>query len=523
MGDVGSASASSESPVKAPVNSINFGAGSPSGDLAPALSAEDHAHEAVAAEQLKESWGLNLPEPAPPALADAPLPPLAKTAVPTQGETDASKEPVSTFSLHVSDVSYRLAVAEVLAGRAPDPARIRQEEFYNAFDYGDPAPTLGEKVACRIEQSAHPYLQQRNLVRVALKVPAAGRGAGQPLQLTLLLDTSGSMEREDRAGAVRRGLEVLASLLGAEDRVNVVGFARESRLIAEQVAGDQLAGLLDTLKELPAEGGTDLEAALKLAGEVALRHFEEAAQNRIILITDGAANLGNARPEELATMVQALRQKRIALDACGVGVDELNDDVLEALTRKSDGRYYLLNSPDTADAAFARQVAGALRPAAEDVKVQVRFNPSRVKSYRLIGFEKHRLAEEDFRNDAVDAAELAADEAAVAMYEIEALPEGQGELGELYVRFRDASNGNMVERAWTLPYDARAEAFDRASPAMLLAGLAAVAADKLKGGAGAADLEEFTDELNRLRSHFADDPRVQEFVTFFERLSDLNP
>src|SRR6185436_10938400 len=121
---------------------------------------------------------------------------------------------------------------------------------------------------------------------------------------------------------------------------------------------------------------------------------------------------------------------------------------LEALTRKGDGRYAVLNSPEEADAQFARQLAGAFRPAAKDVKVQVRFNPARVARYRLIGFEKHRLKTEDFRNDAVDAAELAAEEAAVALYQVEVLPEGEGELGEVSVRFLDTGSGQRVERAW---------------------------------------------------------------------------
>src|SRR6185436_14532544 len=151
---------------------------------------------------------------------------------------------------------------------------------------------------------------------------------------------------------------------------------------------------------------------------------------------------------------------------------------LEALTRKGDGRYAVLNSPEEADANFARQLAGAFRPAAKDVKVQVHFNPARVARYRLIGFEKHRLKTEDFRNDRVDAAELAAEEAAVAVYQVEPLPQGEGELGEVSVRFRDAANGTMVERSWTMIYDAHAPAFDRASPSLQLAGAAALVAEK---------------------------------------------
>ena len=333
-------------------------------------------------------------------------------------EVASAEQPVSTFSLHVSDASFRLARATLARGEFPDPAAVRPEEFYNAFDYGDPAPVAGEPVAARVEQAAHPFLQQRNLLRVALRVPAAGRASGQPLRLTLLLDTSGSMEREDRVATVRAALEQLATLLGPADRVTLVGFARTPRLLADRVPGDQAATLAKLAADTPPEGGTNLDAALRLASELALAQLDPAAQNRVVLLTDGAANLGDADPVALAARVVQLRQKGVAFDACGVGSNGLDDGVLESLTRQGDGRYLLLENAAEAGPAFARQLAGAFRPAAQNVKVQVRFNPSRVPRYRLVGFEQHRLREEDFRNDKVDAAELAAAEAAVALYQV---------------------------------------------------------------------------------------------------------
>ena len=451
--------------------------------------------------------------------AQRPLPPP-----PSIAETNAAKEPVSTFSLHVSDVSFRLAQAALARGEAPDPDRIRPEEFYNAFNYGDPAPATGEKITCRIEQAIHPVLQQRNLVRIAMKVAATGRGAGTPLRLTVLLDTSGSMEREDRAATVRRAMEVLVSLLGPNDRITLIGFARQPRLLADQLPGDQASQMLDLIARTPAEGGTNIEEALKLGGELARRHRTPQAQNRIVLLTDGAANLGNAIPAQLAAQVEALRQQGIAFDACGVGLDGLDDAMLEALTRQGDGRYYVLDTPEAADAGFARQLAGAFRPAAENVKVQVRFNPARVGNYRLIGFEQHRLREEDFRNDKVDAAELAAEEAAVALYQIEVLPQGDGELGEVFVRFRDPATGTMVERSWTMPYDPSVRPFDRATPTMQLAGTAALLAEKLRGGALAEQikLSDFVPVMTALRSHYRQEARVQELAAMFEQMRRLH-
>lgn len=435
-------------------------------------------------------------------------------------ETSAKAEPVSTFSLHVSDVSFRLlqaALAAVERGEEPTLPKVRAEEIYNAFDYGDPVPTEREKVAARIEQAAHPVLQQRNLLRIALRVAATGRAANEPLRLTVLLDTSGSMEREDRRAAVRRAMAELVALLGPNDRITLIGFARQPRLLAQNVPGNQAGELVRLAGSAPPDGGTNLEAALTLARELALRHHDASAQNRIVLLTDGAANLGDAEPARLTALVEELRQRGVAFDACGVGLEGIGDTVLEALTRKGDGRYYLLDRPEAADADFARKLAGAFRPAAENVKVQVRFNPARVGAYRLVGFDQHRLQEQDFRNDAVDAAELSAEEAAVAMYQVEPLPQGSGELGEVFVRFRDPATGAMVERSWTIPYEPRAAAWDRATPAMQLAAVATMLAEKMTDSpvSGQVSLRELAPVVNQLRGHFPNQRRVEELVTMF--------
>ena len=462
--------------------------------------------------------------PAAPALGDVPLAGRLfrsdsdkDRSLSFQAEIKTAKQPFSTFSLHVSDVSFQLAKDALAKGTMPDPDRIRAEEFYNAFDYNDPSPGPGEEVACRIEQCAHPFVQQRDLVRIALKVAAAGRAAGQPLRLTILLDTSGSMEREDRAASVRRALGTLASLLGPNDRVTLIGFARTPRLLAEQVPGDQANKLVEIAARTPSEGGTNLEQALALASELALKQRLPAAQNRIVLLTDGAANLGNADPTRLARQIEKTRQLGISFDACGVGANGLNDEMLEALTRKGDGRYYFLNRPEDADAGFARQLAGALRPAAENVKVQVVFNPARVGQYRLIGFEKHLLKKEDFRNDKVQAAELAAEEAGVALYQVETLPEGEGELGEVFVRFRDPATGLMVERSWTMPYDAKAPAFDKAAPSMQLATTAALLAEKLRGDSR-VDLNAMSPVITNLRGRYPHQAKVGEIIRMFEKM-----
>jgi Ca-activated chloride channel family protein len=205
------------------------------------------------------------------------------------------------------------------------------------------------------------------------------------------------------------------------------------------------------------------------------------AQNRIILLTDGAVNLGDANPQRLSRMIAGIRDAGIAFDAAGISAEGLNDEILEALTRKGDGRYYLLDSLESADSGFARQIAGALRPSAKNVKVQIEFNPRRIGRYKLLGFEKHRLSQQDFRNDAVDAAEMAAAEAGVAVYQFEAKPDGQGDVGTVSVRFRDLSTGQMIEHRWHIPYEPDAPRLDQAAPSLRIAASAALLAAKLRG------------------------------------------
>ncbi|MCW1886952.1 von Willebrand factor type A domain-containing protein [Luteolibacter flavescens] len=441
-------------------------------------------------------------------------------AVELKAETQTSAEPFSTFSLHVSDASFKMAKAALERGDVPAPDGIRPEEFYNGFDYGDPAPANGEPVVCAVEQSAHPALPQRNLMRIGVKTGSQGRGGSTPLNLTLLLDSSGSMEREDRNAGLANAVRELSGLLKEGDTVSVIGFARQPRLLVDRLPGNRAQELNGIFAQTPSEGGTNLEEGLKLGEELAMRQFNPAAQNRIVLFTDGAANLGDAKPETLQAKVEQMRQNGIAFDAAGFGADGLNDKLLERLTRNGNGRYYIVDSAEEADASFAKQLAGAFRPAAENVKVQVRFNPARVAKYKLIGFEEHRLEKEDFRNDAVDAAEMAAEEAGNALYQIETLPRGEGEVGEVSVRFRDVASGQMVERTWTIPYDAQAPAFDQASPSIQLAGLSALAAEKLRRAplADAVDFQQLAPVMAKVKARYAGSKPVADLESMIGHL-----
>jgi Mg-chelatase subunit ChlD len=378
----------------------------------------------------------------------------------------------STFSLNVSDVSFKLAAASLEKGQMPDPAGIRSEEFINAFDYRDPEPAAGGPIAFAWERARYPYAQNRDLVRFSLKTAALGRQPGRPLNLVLLLDNSGSMERADRVRIIHEALRVLAAQLGPQDTLSIVLFARTPRLWVDGVPGTQAAKVAEEVRGITPQGGTNLEEAMNLAYQTALRHYLPAGVNRVVLLTDGAANLGDVDPDTLKKKVETHRQQGIALDCFGIGWEGYNDDLLEVLTRNADGRYGFINTPEEAATEFAGQLAGALHVAASDVKVQVEFNPDRVTAYRQVGYAKHQLTKEQFRDNTVNAAQIGAAESGTALYVVEINPGGEGVLATVRVRYKVPGTTEYREMAWPVPYTGNAPALEQSTPAMRLAGTA---------------------------------------------------
>lgn len=438
-------------------------------------------------------------------------------------EVATAENPFSTFSLNVADVSFRLAAASLDAGQLPAPGGVRIEEFINAFDYHDPAPPPGAPLAFHWDRVRHPFAHNRELVRLSVQTAARGREPGRALNLVLVLDRSGSMERADRVATCRAMLRVLAAHLQPADRLSVITFARTARLFAESVPGNHAGPVLEAVAALTPEGGTHLEEALRLGYQVAARHFLPGGVNRVIMITDGAANLGEVLPESLTQLVEENRRRGVALDAFGVGWEDYNDELLEALTRHGDGRYGFFNSPEEAATGFAAPLAGALQVAAANVKVQIEFNPTRVTRWRQLGYARHQLTAEQFRDNTVDAAELGATETGTALYALEVQPAGQGPLGVFRVRYRDPATDRYHELAWTLAYLGPAPEIAAARPAMRLAVVAALFGEWLAQSPFAGDVtpERLLPLLADVPEVFAPDPRPSQLVVMLEQAQAL--
>jgi Mg-chelatase subunit ChlD len=415
-----------------------------------------------------------------------------KPAVPPpvpQPEVQTRDNAFSTFSLNVSDVSFKLAAASLQKGQLPEPSTVRTEESINAFDYRDSDPAPGAPIGFAWERAGYPFAHNRDLLRFSVKTASEGRQDGRPLNLVLLLDKSGSMERADRVAIIREALRVLAAQLKAQDILSVVVFARTARLWADGVSGSRAGAVAAELEGLTPEGGTNLEEAMKLAYETALRHYLANGENRVVVLTDGAANLGDVEPEALKKKVEANRAQGIALDCFGVGWEDYNDTMLEALSRSGGGRYGFVNTPEEAATEFAGQLAGALRVAASDVKVQVEFNTNRVISWRQIGYAKDQLTQQQFRDNTVKAAQIGVAESGNALYTVELNAAGEGPICTVYVRYRAPGTADYFERAWEVPYTGVGATLDKASPAMRLAATASAFSEWLAGSPFAGDVK----------------------------------
>ena len=452
---------------------------------------------------------------------------LPKPAIPPptpQPEMLTRENAFSTFSMNVSDVSFKLAAASLEKGQMPEPASIRSEEFINAFDYRDPEAAPGVPVAFNYERALYPFAHNRELLRFSLKTAAAGRQTGRPLNIVLLLDNSGSMERADRVRIIQEGLRVLAGQLQAQDTFSIVTFARTPRLRVDGIPGNQAAAAVDEVGKFTPEGGTDLGDALDVAYETALHHYLPNGDNRVVLLTDGAANLGDVDSNSLKQKVETHRKQGIALDCFGIGWEGYNDDLLEVLTRDGDGRYGFINTPEEASTEFVSQIAGALHVAAADVKVQVEFNPDRVISYRQIGYAKHQLTKEQFRDNTVAAGQIAAQEAGNALYTIEVNPQGQGSIGTVRVRYKVPDTGEIREQSWDVPYTGGAVSMEQASPAMRLATTASAFSEWLATSPFAEEVttDQLLNYLNGVPQVYGADTRPQKLEWMIRQAKSIS-
>ena len=331
----------------------------------------------------------------------------------------AETEPVSTFSADVDTASYSLARQSLDSGRLPPPQSVRLEEMVNYFDYNYEVPrSKREPFKPTVAVAPSPWNAETKLVHIGIKgydVPARKR---PPMNLVFLVDVSGSMNNPAKLGLLKQSFRELVGELDREDRVSIVTYASGVDTPLIPTRGDRRSDILRVVDSLNAAGSTSGEAGLQTAYRVAEQSFIKNGTNRVILATDGDFNVGISSPDELKRYIEDKRDTGVYLSVLGFGRGNLQDDIMQALAQNGNGIAAYVDSRREARKLFVEDLGKSLVPIADDVKIQVEFNPARVREYRLLGYETRGLKREDFNNDRVDAGDIGAGHTVTAMYEI---------------------------------------------------------------------------------------------------------
>ncbi len=330
-----------------------------------------------------------------------------------------AQEPVSTFSVDVDTAAYANVRRFLNDGQSPPRDAVRVEELINYFDYGYAKPTDAQvPFKPFVAVTPSPWSADRQIVHIGLQGYDIPRAQEPPLNLVFLIDTSGSMSDENKLPLARKALNLLVDQLRPQDRVSMVAYAGSAGAVLAPTSGREKLKMRCALGALESGGSTAGGQGLALAYDLAVQNFDAKAVNRVILMTDGDFNVGVADPSKLTDFVAAKRKTGVYLSVYGLGEGNYNDTLMQALAQNGNGTAGYIDTLNEARKSFRDDFSGSLFPIADDVKIQVEFNPKTVSEYRLIGYETRLLNREDFNNDQVDAGEVGSGASVTALYEV---------------------------------------------------------------------------------------------------------
>ncbi|VVP29763.1 hypothetical protein PS858_04259 [Pseudomonas fluorescens] len=407
-----------------------------------------------------------------------------------------TEAPVSTFSADVDTGAYANVRRLLNQGRLPPEGAVRLEEMVNYFPYDYALPTDGSPFGVTTELAPSPWNPHTRLLRIGIKASDRAVAELAPANLVFLVDVSGSMDRREGLPLVKSTLKLLVDQLREQDRVSLVVYAGDSRVVLEPTSGREKAKIRTAIDQLTAGGSTAGASGIELAYQMAQQAFIPKGINRILLATDGDFNVGISDFDSLKQMAVDKRKTGVSLTTLGFGVDNYNEHLMEQLADAGDGNYAYIDNLREARKVLVDQLGSTLAVVAKNVKLQVEFNPAQVSEYRLLGYENRALKREDFSNDKVDAGEIGAGHTVTALYEI--VPKGEkgwleplryggvestasgksGELAMLRVRYQPPEGGNsrLIER----PIAAGSEG--KASDDLRFAAAVAAFSQQLKDG-----------------------------------------
>lgn len=331
---------------------------------------------------------------------------------------DAIRNPLSTFSIDVDAASYSNMRRFINNGQRPPKDAVRIEEMVNYFDYDYTQPNDEHPFNIITEISTAPWNAQHKLVHIGLqgkKIPTENLPASN---LVFLIDVSGSMDQPNKLPLLKSSFKMLVNELRQQDHVAIVVYAGAAGLVLEPTSGAEKKKIIEALDNLEAGGSTAGGAGINLAYAVAKEHFKAGGNNRVILATDGDFNVGESSNGGMERLIEEKRKEGVFLTVLGFGMGNYKDSKMEILSDKGNGNYAYIDNITEAQKVLVNEFGGTLFTIAKDVKLQIEFNPTKVKAYRLIGYENRMLKSEDFNNDKKDAGELGSGHTVTALYEI---------------------------------------------------------------------------------------------------------
>ncbi len=360
---------------------------------------------------------------------------------------DTEDDVFSTFGMDVDTASYAVTRRYLRDGYLPPPEAVRVEEFVNAFDYEYTPPT-DDTFAIHLEGAPSKFGEGKRLqlLRIGIQgyvVPDADR---KDAKLTFVIDVSGSMSLKTRLELVKKALRLLVDELRDGDEIGIVIYGTNARVLLPHTRNVNREHILAAIDSLRPEGATNAVAGLRLGYELAFQNFSPDYINRVILCSDGVANIGITGAEGILTEIENYVEHGIYLTTVGFGMGNYNDILMEQLANNGNGSYAYVDTLDEARRIFVENLTGTLQVIAKDAKVQVEFNPETVSRFRLIGYENRRLDDEDFRDDDVDAGEIGSGHSVTALYEIKLLSDGvTGKLATVSIRHEDPDTTIVTE------------------------------------------------------------------------------
>jgi Ca-activated chloride channel family protein len=437
---------------------------------------------------------------------------------------DVREDHLSTFALDVDTASYTLARRYVTDGNLPPAEAIRVEEFVNYFRQDYAAPD-GTAFALFADGAPSPFQHDgTQILRFGIQGYSVPESERPPASLTFVIDVSGSMDMENRLGLVKQSLQLLVDRLRPSDTVAIVVYGSEARVVLNPTSGEDRGVILDAIYSLRPEGATNAEAGLRLGYDLANRAYRPDGINRVVLCSDGVANVGQTGPEGILESIRGYADAGIQLTTVGFGMGNFNDVLMEQLADDGDGNYAYVDTLDQAERLFVDNLTSTLQVIALDAKVQVDFNSEAVARWRLIGYENRAVADQDFRNDAVDAGEIGAGHTVTALYAVQLQPGAEGRLATVSLRWEDPDshavqeiNGNF--NTWDL-----ARTFDEGSLRYQLDVVVMQYAEVLRQSpwAEGTRLDDLRIRAQRLAAQMPGDPDVAEFAGLVERASYIS-